>query len=350
MNSLAGRLRRLDIGQCAFVITTPTIMRIWGRKLRGALDRGDIEAVFQRVADTEESKSAGACFRVISKLASYGRTRGVFIIAFGGGVVGDLSGFVASVYKRGIPYVQLPTTLLAQVDSAIGGKVAIDLPVGKNLIGSFYQPRLVFSDASFLRTLPLGEVKNGLAEVIKYGVIKDEKLFEFLEDNAEAALALEKRAVEFMVRRSSQLKARIVGEDEFDKLGARAALNYGHTIGHAIEAASGYSGDYGHGMSVAIGMAAANFISRELGLLSDSGYWRVEALLKKVGLPTRAKGVSQNKIYNAHLYDKKFAHGRNKFILPLRIGAVKIAEDVPEKIVRKAITFICGGKQRSGNA
>ena len=342
LNALGAYLKKLDIGKDAIVLTTPIIRRLWGNKLLGLLVRSGFNVKFQEVADTEKTKSAQTCLEVLNKIAGYGRSKKAFIIAFGGGVVGDLSGFIASVYKRGIPYIQLPTSLVAQVDSAIGGKVAIDLKVGKNLVGAFYQPLMVFSEIQFLETLPPQEVRNGLSEIIKCGIIKDRDLFEFLEDNLEKILRLDKRSIEFVVYKSSLIKARVVEQDEFDKLGIRAILNYGHTIGHAIEAASGYSKNYTHGMAISIGMVAANFISKEIGLISGFECERIKNLLEQSGLPIRAKGINPNKIYEAHLYDKKFIHGKNRFVLPLRIGKVKIVEGISERLIRKAINLICG--------
>ncbi|MCM8782464.1 MAG: 3-dehydroquinate synthase [Candidatus Omnitrophica bacterium] len=343
LNTLAIYLHKLNIGEYIFIITTPIIKKIWGEKVFNLLIRGGFDIKFQEIADTEKSKSAQTCLKLLNEIATFSKSRKVFIIAFGGGVVGDVSGFIASVYKRGIPYIQLPTTLVAQVDSAIGGKVAIDLKIGKNLVGSFYQPRLVFSEIEFLTTLSPWGVKNGLSEIIKYGVINDKRLFKFVEDNLEKLQRLDKSSVEFVVQRSSQIKAGIVERDEFDKLGIRTILNYGHTIGHAIETASGYSKNYTHGMAISIGMIAANFISKELKLISTLEFNRIANLLAKAGLPTRVKGIASSQIYEAHLYDKKFIDGKNRFILPLRIGKVKVVEDIPERLVRKAINFICKG-------
>ena len=342
LGSFGNYLKNLKIGDHAIVITTPIIKKIWGKDLSGLLHRDGFDVKFHEIADTEKSKSAQACLKLLNRIAVYGRSKKIFIIAFGGGVVGDLAGFTASVYKRGIPYVHLPTTLVAQVDSSIGGKVAIDLTVGKNLIGAFYQPRLVFSEIEFLKTLPPREIKNGLSEIIKYGVINNRPLFEFLENNLERVLKLEKKPIEFIVSLSSQIKARVVERDEFDRLGVRAVLNYGHTIGHAIEAGSGYSKNYTHGMAISVGMIAANFIARELGLLSDEEYGRIDNILRRAGLPTRVKGIAPDKIYEAHFYDKKFRDSKNRFILPLRVGKVRIVENIPQRLIRKTIAFICG--------
>jgi 3-dehydroquinate synthase len=338
-------LKKIDSANNIVIVTNPVIKRIWGKKIITLLSKKGINAKFEEVADTEKSKSIKTCFELINEIADFGKSRKLTIIAFGGGVIGDLAGFVASIYKRGIPYVQLPTTLVAQVDSAIGGKVAIDLKVGKNLVGSFYQPRLVFSETAFLDSLPKRELVNGLAEVIKYAVIKDSSLFEFLENNLAKVLTLDKDSVEYIIATSSQIKSRIVEQDELDKLGVRAILNYGHTIGHAIEAASGYSKRYTHGEAVGIGMIAANFISREFDLISKSAAQKIKNLLEQTGLPTTVEGVSPAKIYEAHHYDKKFTNGKNRFVLAVDIGKVKIVEGIPETAIKKAIDSICSQKR-----
>jgi len=341
IGSFGNLLNELDCGDNAVIVTNPYIKKRWGKRVSALLKKSGIGVKFEEIADTEKSKSIETAFNLLNRIAGEGKSKRQFIIAFGGGVVGDLAGFVASIYKRGAPYVQLPTTLLAQVDSAIGGKVAIDLKVGKNLAGSFYQPLMVFSETDFLDSLPKRQIANGLAEVIKCAVIKDRRLFEFLEKNLDKVLGLEKGPIGHVIATASQIKARIVEQDEFDKLGMRAILNYGHTIGHAIETASGYSKRYSHGEAISVGMAAANFISSKLGLISEPASKRILRLLENSGLPVSAKGVNPLKIYEAHLYDKKFSAGRNRFVLPMGIGRVKIVEGIPDKLIKKAIGLIC---------
>ncbi|MFH1847624.1 MAG: 3-dehydroquinate synthase [Candidatus Omnitrophota bacterium] len=340
LGKFARLLKGLGIGSDPVIITVPKLKRVYGSVLESALAGSGFNPRFELVADSETSKSAQSAFRVINRIAAYDRLKKVFIVAFGGGVTGDLAGFVASVYKRGIPYVQLPTTLLAQVDSSIGGKVAIDLPAGKNLVGSFYQPRLVFSDTAFLKTLPPRQIRCGLAEIIKYGVIRDSSLFSFLEDNLSRILMLDKAALKYIITKCSGIKARVVSADEFDNKGLRVMLNYGHTIGHAIEAACGYSSGYNHGEAIALGMIAANHIARDMGLLSGEGAGRIHGLIKRCGLPTKAKGISLNAVYKLHMSDKKFIHKKNRFVLPKRIGAVITVENVPSKPVKGAIRSI----------
>ena len=342
LGSLGSRIKDMGRIDSVVAITNPCIKKLWGGGLSKFLNRNGIYLKFMEIADTEKSKSAKTALGLLNRIAVFGRSRTILIIAFGGGVVGDVAGFVASVYKRGVPYIQLPTTLLAQVDSAIGGKVALDLDAGKNLVGSFYQPRLVFSDMDFLKSLPKKQIINGLAEVVKCAIIKDAALFQFLENNISGILKLDARVLEHIVARTSLIKARIVEQDQFDRLGVRMVLNYGHTIGHAIETAGGYTKRYSHGEAVSIGMTAANFIAARLDRISEEMELRIGRLFKRAGLPTRAKGLNRKKIYEAHLFDKKFSGGRNLFVLPEGIGKAAFAENVSMDLVKKAIDMVCG--------
>jgi 3-dehydroquinate synthase len=289
------------------------------------------------VPDSERAKSLALLTRLICRISEDDRNKGVFIVAFGGGVIGDLAGFVASVYRRGVPYVQMPTTLLAQVDSAIGGKVAVDLPTAKNLAGAFYQPRAVLADTGLISSLDPRQIRSGLAEIIKYGVIKDPSLFAYLERNHKKILRREPDALEHIIATSASIKASVVEKDELDNRGLRIILNYGHTIGHAIEAASDFSKRYSHGEAVAIGMAAAADIATGLKILKARDRDRIKSLIRRCGLPTAAKGVEARRIYGAYLHDKKFIRGRNRFLLPERIGRVRVVERVPEGLVKETI-------------
>ncbi len=337
LKTCGAALKKLRIGTDAVVITNRRLWGLYGKRLQATLRRNGFSVRFEIVPDSEKAKSVRIAAKLLTALAEYDVRRRVFIIALGGGVVGDLAGFVAATYKRGIPYVQIPTTLLAQVDSAIGGKVAIDLAVAKNLAGAFYQPRIVISDISLVKTLPPRQVRSGIAEIIKYGVIKDPKLFRFLETGYREVLKLDTGTLEYVIAASSRIKAAVVAKDEFDRTGARAILNYGHTIGHAIEAASGYSDRFSHGEAVAIGMAAASRISASLGIFKEADADRIEALLKKTGLPVKAEGLKPAAVYGSHLHDKKFIRGTNRFVLPVKIGSVRVVEGVPERIVKSVI-------------
>ena len=336
MDGLPGLLEKLNIGQDAVIISNPTIHHLHGGHLQSILSRRGFSTRFYLAADSERSKSEKVCFDLVNKIAAYDVKKRIFIVAFGGGVIGDLAGFIASVYKRGIPYIQVPTTFLAQVDSAIGGKTGIDLTVGKNLIGSFYQPRLVVSDLSFLRTLSLKQIRNGLAEVIKYGIIKDAELFGYVEKNHRNILNLNIESLRHIVCACSRIKANIIERDETDSTGRRAVLNLGHTIGHAIEAAACFK-EYSHGEAVAIGMVCACGISVKLGLMDASSAKRVENLLSKVGLPTSCINLSMSDILHAQSHDKKFIHGKNRFVLPKKIGNATIKEGIPAKLIEDVL-------------
>ncbi len=334
----SGRLlKTLSIGKDAVVITNRYLFSLYGKTLGVILRKDGFTVKFVIVPDSEKSKSAGVATTVLNRIASYDKSKEIFLIALGGGVVGDLTGFIASIYRRGIPYVHIPTTLLAQVDSSIGGKTAIDLPLAKNMAGAFYQPKMVISDVAILRSLPKRRLRSAMAEIIKYGVIKDKKLFEYLETNYTGILNGDIRPLERVIARSSEIKAGIVAKDEFDKKDLRAILNYGHTAGHAIEAAAGYSGRYDHGESVAVGMAIAADISLKLKLISPTDADRIISLIKKCGLPLGTKRISLSKIYSSLLHDKKFIRGQNRFVLPEGIGRVRIVESVPERIIKEAI-------------
>lgn len=337
-DGLIGRLsefiKRLRVGTDAVIITNPAIYSIYIKAIERGLKSAAAKTAVIKIPDTETSKSNREVISIIESIAEVDRARGIFIIAFGGGVVGDVAGFAASVYKRGIPYIQVPTTLLAQVDSSIGGKVAIDLKAAKNLVGAFYQPRLVVSDIDLLKSLPQRQIRSGLAEIIKYGVIEDKTLFGFLEGNIGRILKLDKISLEYIIFRSSRIKANIVGRDEYDKKGIRLRLNYGHTIGHAIEAAVGFSKLYSHGEAIAIGMTAAARIAQKIGALKEKDAQRIEALIKKAGLPVRiSKKISINRIMKAQRYDKKMIRGVNRFILPAGIGRVRIHENIPAGLI-----------------
>ena len=342
---------KLDIGTVAYVITNAAIKNIYGEILTKTLKRAGFNIKFKIIPDTEKSKSIETAYLIIKDIARYDKRARIFIIAFGGGVIGDLASFVASVYKRGVPYIQVPTTLLAQVDSGIGGKTAVDLIQGKNLVGTFYQPRLVLSDVNILKSLDSRQVKTGLAEVIKYGIIKDRSLFAYLEKKYKDILNLKQASLEFIVSRCSYIKAKTVQQDEREEKGIRTILNFGHTIGHAIEAAGDYK-RYNHGEAVALGMLVASDISNKLGLLNDATLYRIENLIELVGLPTMINGVppglkpavlwrrdkiSVAQIIEAHYRDKKFIGCGNRFVLLKNIGRTQIVKNIPLSIIKESL-------------
>ena len=341
INKLGGFIKSLEIGTDAIIVTNPIIKRLFGDKIKKSLVSAGFNNRFEIVPDTEEAKSEKYCIKLLNSISKFDSSRRkIFIIAVGGGVIGDLAGFVASIYRRGVPYIQVPTTLLAQVDSAIGGKVAIDLKVGKNLAGSFYQPRLVFSDVSLLKSLPKNDLISGLAEVIKYGVIKSPMLFKFLEKNYTKILRRDKKMLQHIVYICSSIKARIIEKDERDTKNIRIILNFGHTIGHAIEAAAHYSKLYSHGQAIALGILSASLISRDLRLLDEKVYLKIKRLMEKIGLQTSIKDLDVQDILSAQEHDKKFIHGKNRFVLPVTIGRVIVKENIPRSLIKRSITTL----------
>lgn len=273
--------------------------------------------------DGEQHKSWDMAEQILSFALKQRLSRKTAVLALGGGVVGDLAGFAAAVYLRGVPLVQIPTTLLAQVDSSIGGKVAVNHPLGKNMIGAFHHPELVLADAAVLATLPRRELTAGLAEVIKYGIIWDEALFSFLEANAAALLAYDRGCLEVVIRRCCEIKAEIVAKDERDQ-NLRAILNFGHTVGHALENVTGYTA-YRHGEAVAVGMAAACRLGMLIGSMSEAEAERAIKLLEQYQLPTRLPAQARPGIIPAMLHDKKAVGNQLWFVLPKRIGEAALA-------------------------
>ena len=293
----------------------------------------------------ESCKSLKEAARLFDELVRFGAHRDSLIIALGGGVLGDLAGFVAATYMRGINYIQVPTTLLAQVDAAIGGKTAVNHPKCKNLIGCFYQPKLVFIDVKALTSLPARELRTGLAEVVKYGVIEDAEFFKFLEANAhhlntkafetEDTLRAALQLWQTIVAESVKIKARVVEKDERES-NVRMILNYGHTVGHALESMTRYRA-YNHGEAVSIGMVAAAKIAEITGLLEKPAVTRIKDLLDRIGLPIEIEKLSADKIVKALSIDKKVRGGRIQFVLPDKLGHVQIKDDVPEEIVSQVL-------------
>lgn len=336
IDHLGRYISRLGIGYDAYVITNTAVKNKYGRVLNKILKQSGFNVKFKLTPDTEKSKSIETASGVIKDITYYNKKRRIFIVAFGGGVIGDLAGFIASIYKRGIPYIQVPTTLLAQVDSAIGGKTAVDLIQAKNLVGTFYQPYLVFSDINILKTLQLRQLRCGLAEVIKYGIINDLALFIYLEKRYKDILAYKQDTLEFIVKRCSDIKAKIVQQDEREERGIRTILNFGHTIGHAIETAGDYK-RYNHGEAIALGMLVETDISHRLGFIRNITLQKIENLIKIIGLPTRIKKIPIDNIIRAHYRDKKFIGLKNRFVLIEDIGKAKIVEDVPLKITKEAL-------------
>jgi len=311
------------------VITDDKVDRLHGYAAQKRLNDAGLKYPRAVVPAGENSKGQKQLFRMYDDAVEAGLERSSVIVAVGGGVVGDLAGYVAASYMRGLRFVQVPTTLLAMVDSAVGGKTGINLPQGKNLIGAFHQPSLVLCDLNTLKTLPTREFRAGLAEVIKYGVIYDRKFFDFCETYIQDALNGQAGVWEHLVSRSCQIKADVVGQDETEG-GLRAILNFGHTLGHAIEAVAGY-GRYLHGEAISIGMVfAARLSVAALGLPAAEAM-RIEKLLLKAGLPARAPELKWSALRKAMEVDKKSAAGSPRFVLANEIGKVKFGIPVDDQ-------------------
>jgi 3-dehydroquinate synthase len=336
--SSAGRIiKSLHIAKTCYIITNKKIKSLYGDRLSRSILAAGMDVGFCVVPDSERAKSHLSWFKVLENLARFDKGKGVCVVALGGGVVGDLAGFVASTYRRGVAFVQIPTTLLAQVDSAIGGKVAIDMDFAKNLVGAFYQPKVVITDISTIKSLPKRQIRNGLAEIIKYAVILDKKFFSYLERNALKIMNFNRVCTEDIVACCSKLKAEVVAADEHEKLGYRSILNFGHTIGHAIETASSYKSSINHGEAVAVGMVAAFDISLMLKMTKKPIAQRVEGLIKQVGLPVSVNGIDPEDVINATAFDKKIVKGKRRWVLPIDIGHVIVCDKVPQDVIKAAL-------------
>ncbi len=328
-------MRRFGLKGKALLVSNPLVNKLYGAVVKESLGRAGFEVEVVEVPDGEEAKSLSSASRLYDEMLDFEMDRTSTVVALGGGVIGDLAGFVAATYMRGIPYVQVPTTLLAQVDSSVGGKTAINHPRGKNMIGAFYQPRLVLIDPITLKTLAERELKAGLVEVIKHGLIVDKEFFEYLERNIEQILSLRSEFISDTIFHSLEIKAEVVEKDE-KEAGIRAILNFGHTIGHAIEAITDFE-RYRHGEAIAIGMIGASRIS-EMSELCPLGISdRLSKLLTKIGLPTCIEGLKAKDILTAMRLDKKRIRGKLRYILLKDVGEVMITDDVPEDIIRKAL-------------
>ncbi|MDD4923868.1 MAG: 3-dehydroquinate synthase [Dehalococcoidales bacterium] len=316
------------------IVTNPTVDKLFGNKVKENLSTRNLPLDLLTVPDGEKYKSLDSAGSLYEGLTACFAERGTPILALGGGVIGDLAGFVAATYMRGVPLIQIPTTLLAQVDSSIGGKVAVDHGKLKNKIGAFYQPHLVISDTDTLRTLPQKEFANGMAEVIKSAVIRDISFFIFIKENLTAIMKQGGDIIEDMVFRAAAIKASIVMQDERDT-GLRNILNFGHTIGHAIESVSKFK--ISHGQAVAIGMIAEAKIARSMGTFEKYELEELEKLISHCGLPTRMPEIDRSSILRAMQHDKKIASGKIRFALPRNIGDVYLTDTVEPDIVREAM-------------
>jgi len=313
------------------IITDNNIKKLYGKKILSKLTKTHQNVSLLAFKAGEKSKNWHTAYRLARKMLKLGFDRQSIIIALGGGVVGDMSGFVANIFMRGIPFIQIPTTLLAMVDSSIGGKTGVDTPEGKNLLGTFYQPRKVLIDISFLKGLPHAEFLSGLMEVIKYGVIWDKKFFEYLENNKDSILQKDPKTLTHIIKRSIEIKAKIIAKDEKESH-LRQILNFGHTYGHAIETLSNFK--LKHGIAIGIGMHFASLLGEKRGFTETN---RLIKLIKSFGVKVYPpKLFSENKIISKMLSDKKTINGQIKIVIPSRIGKVKI-EIITEKEIREMI-------------
>jgi 3-dehydroquinate synthase len=328
-------LAKHNWGERYIIITDDMVSPLHGVRVERILKEMGIKTDIIDFPAGEASKNMQTSLRIVDRLMARGADRTSALIALGGGVVGDITGFVASIYMRGIPYIQVPTTLLAQVDSCIGGKTGIDLRTGKNILGTFYQPKGVFIDLAFLKTLELRELKNGLAEVVKYGIIDDPELFNILEAKADAIKKGDVDLLEEIVTRSCRIKKGVVEIDELER-GVRRILNFGHTIGHAIETESGYT--IPHGDAVSMGMAAAAIISEHRHYLPSEDRERIISLIRAMGFPDHIpKKLSPDGIFARMKGDKKKAGDVINFVLLKKIGMPFVTSDVPEALIRETI-------------
>lgn len=337
-------IKQAGFSKKALLISDTTVGKLYGDKVLGLLRAAGLRAELFLVEAGESSKSLAVAEEIYTKAIEIGLDRKSAIFALGGGVIGDLAGFIAATYMRGIALVQLPTSLLAQVDSSVGGKVAVNHRLGKNMIGAFYQPRAVFMDLTMLKSLPKREIYTGLAEIIKYGIIYDRELFTYLEEHAEAIMRLDLDAVAHIVARSCEIKAAVVSQDERES-GQRIILNFGHTLAHAIESETGYV-RYNHGEAVAIGMIGAANISQEMGLIDAATAKQVKAIVRKFHLPVKAAGCTVAKMFEIIFHDKKTVNGNVQWVLMTGIGSVQVDKNVPDILVKKVMADICLDKMR----
>jgi len=311
----------------AVVITDSNVDRLYAEPLASALTDEGCEVATLIIDPGEQSKSIDVAVELWEQMLDEGADRKTTVVAVGGGVIGDLAGFVAATFARGLAFVQVPTTLLAQVDSSVGGKVGVNLPNAKNMVGAFWQPRGVLIDVATLESLPDREFRAGLAEVVKYGVIQDADFFAYLEQHVEAINRRDPHVLTRIVERCCRLKADVVEQDEREETGLRAILNYGHTFCHALEAATGYE-TLLHGEGVAIGMLCASRLAERLGRVDAAFTKRQFDLLTALGLPTAVPDVSHEELIELMYHDKKVERGKLRFVLPTRLGHVEVVRGV----------------------
>jgi len=326
----------------AMLLADETVMPLYGAIAQQQLTQSGYELLTHTVGCGEDHKNLDTIRSLYDRMIEARLERHSPVIALGGGVIGDTAGFAASTYLRGVPFIQCPTTLLAMVDAAVGGKVGVNLPQGKNLIGSFHQPRLVVIDTDTLRTLPTRELRCGLAECVKHAVIRDPSLFDWIDQNLDAILSVDPAVLVELVRRNVQIKADVVMEDE-KEAGLRAHLNFGHTFAHAIEATAGYGGRYHHGEAVSLGMVAATHLATQAARCEPGVLDKLVQLLDRIGLPTHGDDLAPtDQLLETMGLDKKVVGGQVRLVLPDRLGRVSVVADTPTTHIENAWEFIGG--------
>jgi 3-dehydroquinate synthase len=338
LQSVGERLRELRLGTRAALVSDGTVMRLYGKTVVTSLEVAGFTVTTIDVPEGEAAKTLAVAQHCWDQLLTAGLDRTSTVLALGGGAVGDVAGFAAATYMRGINFVQVPTTVLAQVDASVGGKTAIDHPLGKNMIGAFHQPRLVVVDPAVARTLPEREFRSGLAEIVKHGIVLDAGYFAELERDLAPLAARDLGVLERIIGGSCRLKASVIERDERETE-LRHVLNYGHTIGHALEASTGYA-RYAHGEAVALGMVAEARLARRLGIADDETTTRQQRMLETLGLPVRALSIDVEPVVTAMARDKKAKDGRIPFVLAPRIGEFRLVYDIPPAEIRAAIASL----------
>jgi 3-dehydroquinate synthase len=336
--------RRRVAGRQAVILTHPRLLNLFGAGVIRGFKAAGFTVHTQCVPEGEKTKSLERLNQVIGAMLQARVDRRALVVALGGGVIGDLAGLVAATYMRGVDFMQIPTTLLAQVDSSIGGKVAVNHALGKNMIGAFYQPRLVLIDPLVLKSLPQRQFRSGLAEVIKSAVIADERFFGFLEKEMPHILARNPLTLTPVIQKTCIIKARIVEQDERER-GLRAILNYGHTLGHALEAYHHYNNTYLHGEAVALGMLAAARLACMAQMADSKTLQRQVQIIRRAGLPTQGQGEAVEKIFKLMKFDKKAQEGNLNFVLTPKIGHARISNKLTPFSVRRAIKTVVEGCQ-----
>ncbi len=336
-SGLGSAADEINAAKKILIVTDTNVAPLYAEEVKDILSQGGREVSVFAFEAGEQNKNMDTVLKICGACVEAGLDRKSMIAALGGGVTGDIAGFAAAIYLRGIPFIQIPTTLLSQSDSSVGGKTGIDFSGGKNLLGAFYQPRLVYMNVSTLKTLPEREIISGMGEVIKHGIIRDAEFFDYLEKNADDVKSLNADTLMKMAKTNCAIKARVVEEDERET-GARADLNFGHTIGHAVEAAADFK--MTHGACVGLGVIAASRIALDRGMIDEGVFARIKSLYEKYGFETKADIPSDEVIMSVMQKDKKKISGRLKFVLPTAIGTVIRTTDVSDDEIKTAISEI----------